>query len=343
VPSVSQLARFSNYGKALLAVFVTIAAVWFLQLFIPVRIVYLVPLTLLASLWGRGPAILAVVLGFVLFDYFFIEPLGTLLPENPGETIALLVLLVAALVTTRLVDAAERGAEAAKEASALRRSEQLKTTLLRTVSHDFRTPLATIKANASSMREPRLAFSTEDRAELLAGIEEESDRLTRLIENLLEASQLEAGAITPEKSPQDVREIIEAVVARIEKYGESPRIDVSIPDDLPLVPCDYVHIDHVLTNLLENAIRHTPPGTPIQVQTSVDRDYVHIAVTDKGPGISQSDAERIFRTFERANNSGRGSGLGLPIARGLVEAHGGHLWLEDVPGGGSRFVFRLPL
>src|SRR5438093_1012935 len=239
MPSVSLPAGWKNYGKSLLVVCATIGVIGILQHFIIVRMVYLVPLTLVASRWGRGPAILAVVLGFGLFDYFFIEPLGTMLPADPDEAVGLVVLLIAALVTTRLLDSAERGAAAAKEASALRRSEQIKTTLLRTVSHDLRTPLATIKANTSSLREPRLAFATEDQAELLAGIEEEADRLTRLVENLLEASELETGAVTPQKSYQDIHEIVDAVVSRVEKHTESHPIAVSIPDDLPLVPCDY--------------------------------------------------------------------------------------------------------
>jgi two-component system sensor histidine kinase KdpD len=121
------------------------------------------------------------------------------------------------------------------------------------------------------------------------------------------------------------------------------QVRLSIPDELPLVPCNYAQIDHVLTNLLENAARHTPPGTPIELTLGLKSDAVLVQVADAGAGIPPADRERVFLPFERGSTRVGGTGLGLAIARGLVQAHGGRVWVDEVPGGGARFTFTLPL
>jgi two-component system sensor histidine kinase KdpD len=219
----------------------------------------------------------------------------------------------------------------------------MKTALLRAVSHDLRTPLASIKASVSGLRQADAEYTDEDRAELLAAIEEESDRLDRLVANLLDASRLEAGAMRLHRDPQDLRELVRAVVARLQPMlGERP-LNLSLPEDLPLVRCDYAQIDHVLTNLLENAARHTPLGGAVTVTLSCQTDAVRVQVADRGPGVPAADRVRVFLPFERGPTRVGGSGLGLAIARGLVEANGGRLWVEDAVGGGAQFTFTLPL
>ena len=299
------------------------------------------PIVLAASYWGRGPAVTAVVAAILGHDLLFVNPRGTFSIEQADEALGLVLLLFVAIVTAQLADRARRGAETAAVA---RRSDELKTALLRAVTHNLRTPLASIKASASGLRQPDAAFSDEDRGELLAEIEEEADRLDRLVTNLLNASRLEAGGVTVSRHPQDLGELVGSVVERVQSRLAGGQVRVEIPEELPAVACDYAQIDQVVTNLLENAVLHTPPGTPVVARAERERDFVRVEVEDHGPGIAAADRERLFRPFERGRTPASGTGLGLTIARGFVEAHGGKLWLdEDGPQPGARFIFTLPL
>jgi two-component system, OmpR family, sensor histidine kinase KdpD len=309
-------------------------------------LLYLVPIVLAASRWGRGPAITAVMAAILGHDLLFVDPRGTFSVARADEALGLVLLLFVALVTGQLADGARRGAETAREAAIARRSDELKTALLRAVTHNLRTPLASIKASVSGLRQPEATFAEEDRAELLAEIEEEADRLDRLVTNLLDASRLEAGGVTVSRHPQDLAELIGVVVDRLQlRLGISARrVALEIPDELPPVSCDYTQIDQVLTNLLENALIHTPPGTAVIARAERDNGAVRVEILDSGPGIPPSDRDRLFRPFERGRTRAPGTGLGLTIARGFVEAHGGKLWLEDQDSApGARFVFTLPV
>jgi two-component system sensor histidine kinase KdpD len=306
-------------------------------------LLYLIPVILAATRWGRGPAIVTVLLSVVGHDLLFVEPVGTLIVSHADEAIGLALLLLVAVVTAELAEAARRGAQKEQEAALAQRSDALKTALLRAVSHDLRTPLASIKAGLSALRQPDTAYTSDDRAELLAAAEEETDRLDRLVRNLLDASRLEAGALAPQPQPQDLRELLGEVVHRLEPLLADRSVEVAIADTLPLVRCDYAQIDHAVSNLLENAVRHTPPHTPISISATLAGARVQIAIADHGPGVPASDRERVFQPFERGRTLGDGTGLGLAIARGLIEANGGQLRLEDVPGGGACFAFSLPV
>jgi two-component system sensor histidine kinase KdpD len=211
------------------------------------------------------------------------------------------------------------------------------------VTHNLRTPLASIKASVSGLRQPEATFSEEDRAELLAEIEEEADRLDRLVTNLLNASRLEAGGLTLSAHPQDLRELVGAVVDRLQPRFAGRSVGIEIPEELPPVSCDYAQIDQVVTNLLENALLHTPPDTPVLARATRQDGVVRVEVVDRGAGVPTAERERLFRPFERGQTHAPGTGLGLTIARGFVEAHGGKLWLEDGSGAGARFVFTLPV
>jgi two-component system sensor histidine kinase KdpD len=276
-------------------------------------------------------------------DLLFVDPRGTFSVARADEALGLVLLLFTALVTAQLADGARRGTETAREAAVARRSDELKTALLRAVTHNLRTPLASIKASVSGLRQPEAAFAEEDRAELLAEIEEETDRLDRLVTNLLDASRLEAGSLKLSSHPHDLAELLAAVVDRLQARLGDRTISIEIPDDLPPVACDYAQIDQVVTNLLENAMLHTPPGTSITARATSLNGAVRVEVIDCGPGVPLAERERLFRPFERGQTRAPGSGLGLTIARGFVEAHGGKLWLDDAPGAGARFVFTLPL
>ena len=210
------MALLGRYIAAGLAVGLTLFAVGLIEsrASLPTALLlYLLPVVLAATRWGRGPAVLVSVLSVIGHDLLFVQPVGTLTVARADEAVGLVLLLFVAVVTAQLASAARRAGEKEQEAAVARRSDEMKTALLRAVSHDLRTPLASIKASASGLRQADAAYTDEDRAELLAAIEEESDRLDRLVGNLLEASRLEAGALTLHKDPQDLRELVRAVLA----------------------------------------------------------------------------------------------------------------------------------
>lgn len=340
------LKRITPYLAVLLAVFSVLLAVGFIQMLVGslgmAPLLYLVPTTLAAARWGRGPALLAVVASVLGHDVLFVEPIGTLTIARADEALGLALLLFTAVITAQLADAARRGAERARAAEIIRRSDELKTALLRAVSHDLRTPLSSIKASVSGLRQTGAHYTEDDKAELLAAIEDETDRLNSLVGKLLEASLLEAGAAVPRKRPEDVGELVRAVVHRLAPLLAGRHVEVEIPEDAPAISCDYVQIDHVVTNLVENAARHTPEGSPIRIVVRCKTDELVVSVSDRGPGIAPFERERLLQPFERGNTPSAGFGLGLAIARGFVEAHGGHLWVEEAEERGARFSFTLP-
>jgi two-component system sensor histidine kinase KdpD len=234
----------------------------------------------------------------------------------------------------------------ANAAEVLRRTDELRAALLSSISHDLRTPLASIKAAAGSLRQHDVAWSDAERDAFAATIEAEADRLNRLVGNLLDLSRIEAGVLRPEKEWYPLSALVEDVLGRLGLLAADHSIAVDVPDTLPPVLLDYVEIDQVLSNLLENALKYTPPGTPIRVAAHVEGDALAVEVADQGPGIPPAALPRLFEKFYRvASGPGhpRGTGLGLAVARGLVEAHGGRLGVESTPGQGTCFRFTLPL
>lgn len=345
--SVARIGRPVRYLLALVGVAVTLGVVGAIDAAVPglqtLILLYIVPITVAATRWGFGPAITAALASALGHDMLFVEPYGQLTIARADEGIGLVLLLFTALATSQLAVMARRGADRAREAEVARRSDVAKSALLRAVSHDLRTPLASIKASVSGLRQSEAHYSDEDRAELLAAIEEEADRLTRLVSDLLDASRIEAGALAPDRRPHDLGELIEGIVRRLRPMLGGRPVAVTVPDSLPAVPFDYAQVDRAVTNLIENVAVHTPPGTGLEIRVCPAGDEVRIEVTDHGPGMPPAERERLFRPFERGNSAARGSGLGLAIARGFAEAHGGRLWIETSPGGGARFVFALPL
>lgn len=243
--------------------------------------------------------------------------------------------------------AVERGRllQEAARVQALEEADRLKSALLAAVSHDLRTPLAAIKAAASSLLQPAISWDDATRHEFLEAIDEETDRLTALVGNLLDLSRLQGGALRPERDWYDVRELVETAVGRAGPRLSGHGVSVTVADDVGDARLDYVQVTQVLTNLLENAAKFSPPGTPISVAATRDGERVRISVEDAGPGIPAAERESIFEPFQRAASARRvpGTGLGLAICRGLVEAHGGKIWAEDATvGTGARFVFEIP-
>jgi two-component system, OmpR family, sensor histidine kinase KdpD len=233
--------------------------------------------------------------------------------------------------------------EQRNRARALQETDRLRTALLNSVSHDLRTPLASIKASASSLLDRDVEWSQAEREEFLATINTEVDRLTRLVHNLLDMSRIEAGALDPLLVETTVAEVVGSVVRRA-RAASRQRVDVDVPDSLPPVLVDPVRLDQVLTNLLDNA-RGYAAGGPVQVVAGQAGEVVELRVIDHGPGIPGPERERVFDQFYRLKGGGRrpeGTGMGLAICRGIVQAHGGDLRVETTPGGGATFVLTLP-
>ena len=241
-----------------------------------------------------------------------------------------------ALESTRLATEATEARDRAERS-------QLQAALLQSVTHDLRTPLASIIASVTSMLDPDARLRPDARNVLLETIKDEAERLDRLVGNLLDLSRLRAGALTPSKRPTAMDEMIEGVLARLAPVLERHRLNVVLREDLPDVPVDVVQIDQALTNILENAAKYSPPGSQISVSAARWEDAVQVRIADQGTGIDPELRRQVFEPFFRTDGAVSGSGLGLAIANAVVVAHGGTIWIEDAPGGGTAVVFRLPV
>jgi two-component system sensor histidine kinase KdpD len=232
--------------------------------------------------------------------------------------------------------------EQAVRTELLEEVDRLQRALVGAVSHDLRTPLATIKASASTLRSPRADVTPEDSQELLALIDNQADRLDRLVTNLLDVSRVQAGALELRSQAIAVGDLVTDAMRGLGHVLRSGDVVVAISDDLPLVNVDHLLIGQVLVNLLDNATRHAPPHTAITV-SAFERDdgLVQLAVEDEGPGVPRGERTNVFRMFNRSGNSG-GTGVGLSIAKAFVEAHDQEIWVEDSPTGGARFCFTMP-
>lgn len=259
---------------------------------------------------------------------------------TPGET------RVLAVIAASLHSVAQRSelAETTTRAEVLRRADELKSALLAAVSHDLRTPLASIIASAASLRQPDVQWTDAERRAFVGDIEAEARRLARIVDNLLDLSRLESGTLRPERDWYDVAALVDDVVGRLRPLATAHHLELDVPDDLPPVYLDRVEIDQVLSNLVENALRHTPAGTAIRVTARVLDAQLAIDVVDDGPGIDGRDLPLLFQPFARRarTSSRRGSGLGLAVARRLVEAHGGTLSAANAPRGGAWFHVTIP-
>ncbi|WP_424211388.1 DUF4118 domain-containing protein [Streptomyces sp. BI20] len=227
----------------------------------------------------------------------------------------------------------------AEEARRLAEGNRIRTALLAAVSHDLRTPLASIKASVSSLRSDDVEWSEEDRAELLAGIEDGADRLDHLVGNLLDMSRLQTGTVTPLIREIDLDEVVPMALGGVPE--DSVLLD--IPETLPMVAVDPGLLERTVANVVENAVKYSPAGAPVLVAASTHGDRVEVRVVDRGPGVPDEAKEAIFAPFQRHGDAPRGAGvgLGLAVARGFAEAIDGTLTAEDTPGGGLTMVLTL--
>ena len=336
-----------------------------------------------ATWWGARPAVAASLLGVLCFNFVFLPPFSTLTVAATDNWIALVAFLVTAVTVGQLsahakrrteeADAGRReierlyeelrGAfERASHAEALRQSEKLKSALLDAVTHDIRSPLTSIKASVSTLLEELRAkasggrpvtLDTEARRDMLEVIDEECDRLNRFVEGLIELARIEAGELHLRRRSGVVDEIVTAALARAESLTRRHHVRVEMEDEMPVVQVDPRAVAEVLFTLVDNAAKYSPEGTSILVTAKSTGDaMIRIAVEDEGRSIPAALRARVFDKFFRATRDGdagdgrqpKGTGMGLAVAKGIVEAHGGHIWIEEGSKGfGTRVVFTLPI
>ena len=335
-----------------------------------------------AAVWGSRPAILASLIGVVCLNFFFLPPVGTFNINAPDNWVALFAFLVTAMTAGQLSARARRRAleaddarreverlykelqesfERSSYAQALKQSERLKSALLDAVTHDLRTPLTSIKASVTTLldelqtktdTEEALMLGDEGRQEMLEVIDEEADRLNRFIEGLVELARIEAGEMRLRRRWGAIDEIIAAALERAAPLTRKHRIEVWLEDELPIVRVDARAVSEVIYTLVDNARKYSPVGTSIRLAAKhLDEQTIQLSVEDEGSGVPMELRERVFDKFFRAMRDGdsgknqpSGTGIGLSIAQGIVEAHGGHIRIEDGAGGrGARVVFTLPI
>ncbi|MCK7628074.1 sensor histidine kinase KdpD [Streptomyces sp. RS10V-4] len=267
-------------------------------------------------------------------DHMALALTGRVLPAEDRRVLAAFAAQAAVVLDRqRLVGEAERARELAE-------GNRIRTALLAAVSHDLRTPLASIKASVTSLRSDDVAWSEEDEAELLAGIEAGADRLDHLVGNLLDMSRLQTGTVTPLIREIDLDEVVPMALGGVPEGS----VTLDIPEELPMVAVDPGLLERSVANLVENAVKYSPRGEAVLVAASALGDRVELRIADRGPGVPDSAKDRIFEPFQRYGDAPRGAGvgLGLAVARGFAEAIGGTLAAEDTPGGGMTMVLTLP-
>jgi K+-sensing histidine kinase KdpD len=332
-------------------------------------LILVLPVVAAAFLGGRAAALLTAVAAAVALNLAFIPPRGTLEIASFDDVLAYVVFLAVALALGTLVgweadrrrsaerrtaeveelhrryqdvvEERERLLEESQQLVLLSRADEQRRAMLRSVSHDLRTPLATIRAATSDMR-AGADYDEETRLELLDIVGEEAERLDRLVDNLLSMSKIEAGVLQPDLQAVALDELVTNRLHRLGRLFPSVSFSDTVPAGLPLVDADYSQIDQVLTNLLENAARHSPPGGVIEVGALSEAASVRAWVADSGPGVDDTQVDEIFEPFRRGAGSDS-SGIGLAICRAIVGAHGGAIGVRNRPEGGAVFEFTLPV
>jgi two-component system sensor histidine kinase KdpD len=346
----------SGYLGATLIVAGVAVLVRLLHMFMPgtnLSIVFLIAVLVSALRWGVGESIYAAVLSILAYDFLFVNPVHTFIIASSQDVLMLLAFLVVAVLTGNLTLRTRRHAQDMAQARVLAETERLRTALLSSVSHDLRTPLASIIGSATSLLSYGGEYDDVAQTELLQMIREEAERLDRYVGNLLSMTRLESGALELRRDWADAGDLVASALAQLAPRLSGHPVVVESEPGVPLVRVDFVLMEQVLVNLLDNAAKYAPPATTIRVSIGSGEDprqgaegAVTIAVADEGGGMPAEDLERVFDKFYRAgrgDSQSESTGLGLSICRGIVEAHGGRVYArlrED--GLGTVFTVELP-
>src|SRR5829696_3549190 len=324
-----------------------------------VSMVFLLAVLFAAARFGLWPALFASGLSFLAYNFFFIEPLHTFSVAELHEWLTLFVLLAVAVLTSAIAGRARDQARTALEraglaeevnaARAAAETERVRNTLLASIIHDFRTPLASILGAATSLIEYGVRLSEPARRDLLTQVKDEAEHLDSMVRNLLAMTRLEAGALELHRDWIDLQELFDRAVALAKRRGTSQAFDVVVEPGLPFVFADPILLDQALANLVGNAVQHAGAHARVVLEAARDGTMVALSVTDDGPGIAPAVLPHLFEKFSRAprpaGDAGEGTGLGLAIIKGIVEAHGGTVAaISPVSDGrGTWIEARLPL
>lgn len=355
--------RRSHYLAALLLPVAGVGLTWFLSALVSVAniaLIFIVIVILTAIYTSTGPAMVSALASFLAFNFFFTEPRGSLMVLHRQDMLTLSLFLVAAvgvgqlaarlreqfayqssLAATRLQLLADLEAE-----KSARDHEVMRSSLLSSVSHDFRTPLTAMVGAASTLLELGDQLGKEEKTELLQSILSEARRLNSYTQKLLDLTRLGKGELTLHRTTLAIDEILNVVLKRIHQQFPDQAITLNLAADLPPLQAHAALLEQALYNVLENACKFTRPGTTIDVSAKLQDDRLQLDIADSGPGIPDSDKERVFEMFHSADRGDRhvaGSGLGLAINKGMVGAHGGSISIHDNPAGTGCLVrIRLP-
>lgn len=346
-----------------------------------VSLALLLNVLFIATRWGSWPALVASILAMLCFNFFFLPPFGTFNIAATDNWIALVAFLVTAVTAGQLSARAKKRAEEAElgkreierlyaelrdaferasHAEALRQSEKLKSALLDAVTHDLRTPLTSIKASITTLldevrgrpNEAPVALDAESKVEMMEVIDEESDRLSRFINGLIELARIEAGELQLRRRWGAVEEIISTALSRAEPITRQHHVELDIEKELPGVRVDERAVSEVVYTLVDNAAKYSAKGSTIRiVARHTGGELIQMSVEDEGRGIPIDLRDRVFDKFFRATRDGdvstqqpSGTGMGLAIAKGIIEAHDGKIWIESgAAGKGTRVLFTLPI
>jgi two-component system sensor histidine kinase KdpD len=345
-----------------------------------VALAFLLVVLFVATRWGSLAALFTSLLAMLCFNFFFLPPFGTFSIAATDNWVALTAFLITAITAGQLSVRARRRAEEAEtgrqeierlyselrdaferasHAEALQQSEKLKSALLDAVTHDLRTPLASIKASITTLLDEvknvpetdrRINLDPEARIEMMEVIDEESDRLNRFISGLIDLARIEAGELRLRRHWGAIEEIVSATLERAKGLTRSHEVNVELAPELPVVRIDDRAVSEVLYTLIDNAVKYSPSNTVVTIRASRSgEDLIQVSVEDRGRGIPPELRQRVFEKFFRATGDSNattphGTGMGLAIAKGIIEAHQGTIWIETgTEGKGTRVVFTLPI
>ncbi len=338
--------RASDYAWTLLVLAATTGVALAVRAWIAlpdVEVLFLLGVMICATVFGRGPSLLAAAASIAIYDFFFVPPYFTFAVADFRYVLTFAMMFGIGIVMSTLTDRLRRQEGAAMQAAVRAETEELRSALLSSVSHDLRTPLAVITGAATTLRDDP-GLSVQTRAELLDTVCSEAERLERLLANLLDMTRLDSGTVALKTEWVPLSELVGSALVRVERRFPDQRATITIPEEFPLLHVDPVLMEQLFVNLFENAAKYAPRDRPIDIRAWRRDDAAMVEVCDRGPGVAVGDEQRVFERFTRGEHAGTdGVGLGLPIARAVAMAHRGALTLRRREGGGSCFRLVLPL
>lgn len=308
-----------------------------------VSLILLLTVSVLAMRMRLGPVLVAAILSAFIWDFFFIPPYFTFTVAHADDALMLVMYFIVALLNGVLNHQVKVWEGIARHKEDKETTLRLYNTLFNSISHEFRTPVATIWAASDNLLNEHHPWQPEDKRKMTLEIHQAAERLNRLIDNLLNMSRLESGHIVLRWKWCETGELINAAAARLTSELQGRRLIVRLPENLPLVRLDFSIMEQALFNLLHNAITYTPPGATIEITANYEHNHLIINIADDGPGFDEEDLDNVFEKFFRAKGvKPGGTGLGLSIVRGFVEAHHGVIQVANNPQGGAIFTLKIP-